>query len=121
MGDLIILILIVVGLIIAMRALRKAFAWFDKVLIGLVILVPIILGLTAGIWYAIGALFALLFVVFNWLGLGGGTVVKRGRHQWTLKCSECNYDDLEILNETKNQVTAKCRRCGKIMTYILDS
>ena len=119
MGDLIILILIVVGLIIAMRALRQAFAWFDKVLIGLVILVPIILGLTAGIWYAIGALFALLFVVFNWLGLGGGTVVKRGRHQWTLKCSDCGYDDLEILNETENQVTTKCRRCGQVCTTIL--
>lgn len=120
MGGLIILILIVVGLIIAIRALRKAFAWFDKVLIGLVILVPIILGLTAGIWYAIGAFVALVFVVFNWLGLGGGTVVKRGRHKWTLNCLKCKYDDLEILSETKNQVTAKCHRCGKIMTYILD-
>ena len=63
------MILIVIGLIIAMRALRQAFAWFDKVLIGLVILVPIILGLTAGIWYAIGAFVVLSLVVFNWLGL----------------------------------------------------
>ena len=119
MVGLIILLLVVVGLLIGMRALRLAFVWFDKVLIAIVILVPIILGLISGIWYAIGAFVVLSLVVFNWLGLVGGTVVRRGRHQWTLKCSDCGYDDLEILNETENQVTTKCRRCGQVCTTIL--
>lgn len=114
MIGLIILILVVIGLLIGMRALRVAFVWFDKVLIGIVILVPIILGLISGIWYGIGAFVVLSLVVFKWLGLGGGTVVRRGKHTWTLNCSACRYDDLEILDETADQVTTKCNRCGKV-------
>ena len=114
MIGLIILLLVVVGLLIGMRALRLAFVWFDKVLIGIVILVPIILGLISGIWYAIGAFLVLSVVVFKLLGMGGGTVIRRGKYTWTLKCSACSYDDLEILNETEDRVTTKCNRCGKV-------
>lgn len=114
MIGLIILILVVIGLLIGMRALRLAFVWFDKVLIGIVILVPIILGLISGIWYAIGAFSVLSLVVFKFLGMGEGTVIRRGKYTWTLKCSACRYDDLEILDETADRVTTKCNRCGKV-------
>ncbi|MEE0266612.1 MAG: hypothetical protein UD103_01340 [Bacteroidales bacterium] len=91
----------------------------DWIVYLLVLAVFIITWITDGFWLGLLAGIVGSVVAVFLFGMGGGTEVKRFGHTYTLTCSECGYEDLEITEHTEVGVVTRCRRCGKVDNYVL--
>lgn len=112
----IITLVIIVGVCRLLRSLFKAVDWIVYLL---VLAVFIITWITDGFWIGLLAGIVGSVVAVFLFGMGGGTEVKRFGHTYTLTCSECGYEDLEIMVHTEVGVVTRCRRCGKVANHVL--
>lgn len=70
------------------------------------------MGLLAGVIGCVAV--SLLF------GIGGGTDVRMFGNKYTLTCSECGYDHLDIIGRDDDGGTTRCKRCGDVVRHTLN-
>lgn len=99
-------------LAIVLRGLRSIFQWVDYIACGLIIILPIAVGIANGFWAGVGTFVVASIAVGLLFGVGGGTDVRHNGHNYTMTCRECGYEGLEILGREGNVVYTKCKRCG---------
>ena len=125
--DWIILIVSVIGFVVIMRLLRRRFKWIDYVCYISLFAVPIVLGVLNGFWSGLVAFFVLGGIYLYLLGLFQETTIRRDGATWNVRCMNCFYHDLEIIDEEEvfkdnkwiTRVKVRCLRCGDTMWYNL--
>lgn len=105
-----------------LRYLRKKYSFVDYLLSFLLLGIPILFWIIYGFWYALGSFFVLAICCRFLVGLSFDEtkVYIDANHKEYYKlgnCSECGYNDLEILEFEDDYIRAKCKRCGNIIRY----
>ena len=119
--DLVGVLAIMAVVAIVVRILRRMFKWVDYIIIANMILTPIIVGISEGWGAGIIAFFGTAFFSSLLFGVGNKTEIRKFGHKYSLECSECGYEKLEILQEEDNIVVTKCKRCETVCSHILNS
>ena len=106
---------------IILRAIRSLTVVADYIAYALVLAGFIWAWIENGFGWGLLMGFLPAIVVFLLFGmLGDGTKVRYNGKTYELRCDKCNYEDLKIISQSDNYVTAKCRRCGHVKGYILE-
>lgn len=106
---------------IILRAIRSLTVVADYIAYALVLAGFIWAWIENGFGWGLLMGFLPAIVVFLLFGmLRDGTKVRYNGKNYDLRCDKCNYEDLEIISQSDNYITTKCRRCGKVKGHILE-
>lgn len=106
-------IIILIVATIVCRVLRSVFEAIDWIAYLLVPAAFIFVWITNGFWSGLLAGIIGCAAVSLLFGIGGGTEVRMFGNKYTLTCTKCRYDDLDIAERTDNGIiTTRCKRCG---------
>lgn len=102
---------------IILRLLRRAFEWIDYVAYAIIVIVPIVVWVSSGFWWAVLALIVTSIVVSLLFGLNNETKLKYKGINCKITCYKCDYGEMEILEYIEGGVLARCKRCGDSRPY----
>lgn len=113
-------IAILAVVVIVLRILRHLFKWVDYLIIAIMIIFPIIVGISEGLVVGIITFFVTAAALSALVGVGNKMEIHRFGYKYSLECKECGYEKLKILHEEGNVIVTKCKRCGNVYTHILN-
>jgi hypothetical protein len=111
----------IIGLIVAylmLRVIRELWKHSDTFFAAIGILAVAAIWIFSGFWNALIFLIG-YFIIYGFL-LGSDTTVSTDKGTYTIRCSECDYNHVEIKYQDNIQVVWHCPRCGKDGVSILD-
>ncbi len=113
---------IIVGLLIValiLQGLRRVFTWIDWIYyilaLGAMFILPIVVWIMESFWAALGVFFISLFSCgfIGWLmGMYKTVTVNHFGDKYTLECSNCQYNDIDIISNEYDYCDYECPRCG---------
>lgn len=115
------IIAILAVVVIILRILRRLFKWVDYLIIAIMIIAPIIVGLSEGLVVGIITFLVTAAALSALVGIGNKTEIRRFGYKYSLECKECGYEKLKILREEDNVIVTKCKRCGNVCSHILEN